>query len=64
MRHHRVSGRAFAATLAGELLLIFLAAYWYAGAPGWGHGDEGRPSVTVHFQFVPRPMPLARSFPT
>jgi hypothetical protein len=64
MRGHRVSGKIVIATLLGELLLIFLAAYWYAGTPGWGHGDEGRPSVTVHFQFTPRAVPLTRSYPT
>ena len=66
MRQYRVSGKIVVATILGELLLIFLAAYWYAGTPGWRHGDEGPPSVTVHLQFVPtsHSAPLARSYHT
>jgi hypothetical protein len=66
MWRYRISAKTMAATVFGELLLIFLAAYMYAGTPGWWHGDEGRPSVTVHLQFAPtsHPAPLARSYPT
>jgi len=63
MRRYRVSGKTVIATILGELLVIFLVAYWYAGVPGWGHGDGG-PSVTVHLQFAPHPAPLARTYPT
>ena len=64
MRRSTVPAKAVLATLLGELVLIFLAAYWYAGAPGWGHSDEGRPSITVHLQFGPHPAPLGRSYRT
>jgi hypothetical protein len=64
MRSYCLSGKTVLATILVELLLIFLASYWYSGSPGWGHGDEGRPSVTIHFQVTPRPVPLTRSYPT
>ena len=65
MRRYRVSRKTAVATILGELLLIFLVAYWYAGTPGWRHDDEG-PSVTVHLQFAPtsHPAPLARIYHT
>jgi hypothetical protein len=66
MWRYRVSAKTMAATVLGELLLIFIAAYIYAGTPGWLHGDEGIPSVTVHLQFAPtsHSAPLARSYHT
>jgi hypothetical protein len=63
MLRTRVSGRTVIATVIAEMLVIFLAAYWYAGTPGWRHGDEG-PPITVHLQFGPHPAPLARTFST
>ena len=62
MRRCHVSGKTMLATLVGELLLIIIAAAWYGGVPNWEHGDEGPPSVTVHFQTAP--VPLARSHST
>jgi len=48
MRNPKISGRAFSAVIAAELLLIAVIAWIAAGVPGLYH-NQGPPSVTIQF---------------